>query len=183
VSAEVTGVIPLETQSYSVIGQSADRRIHIGFGTNDSPPRTLGSKGDEEYLSETEKAESEESQVEYDDQPDDTATVSAHDFDEFESYVSLDAEDIHTESGINGVNEEDLGDNVSTTVPYTNYTTSSGRRRSSHRHRHRSSQKNPTSPTASSVFTETTSSSTTKSGHRRKRRRNGSKHSSCHTKS
>lgn len=171
-----------------IIRQSADRWIHIGFGANESPPRTLGFRGDEEgnssneYLSETEKAESEESEAENVEQPDDTATVSAQGFDEFESYVSLDAEDIHAKSGINGVHEEDLGNNVSTTVSYTNCMTSSGRRGSSHRRRHRSSQQNPSSPTASSVFTVTTSSSTTKNGHRRKRtRRKGSKHSSRHT--
>ncbi|KAM0107736.1 hypothetical protein ACP6JB_006636 [Aspergillus fumigatus] len=87
------------------------------FGANESPPRTLGFRGDEEgnssneYLSETEKAESEESEAENVEQPDDTATVSAQGFDEFESYVSLDAEDIHAKSGINGVHEEDLGNN------------------------------------------------------------------------
>ncbi|KAF4265216.1 hypothetical protein KXV56_004127 [Aspergillus fumigatus] len=89
------------------------------FGANESPPRTLGFRGDEEgnasneYLSETEKAESEESEAENVEQPDDTATVSAQGFDEFESYVSLDAEDIHAKSGINGVHEEDLGNNLS----------------------------------------------------------------------
>ncbi|KOC12960.1 hypothetical protein AFLA70_745g000251 [Aspergillus flavus AF70] len=78
------------------------------FSANESPPRTLGSKGDEdgnssnEYLSETEKAESEESEVENVEQPDDTATVSVQDFDEFESCLSFDAEDLYTESGING---------------------------------------------------------------------------------
>ncbi|KAH3267987.1 hypothetical protein KXW23_007792 [Aspergillus fumigatus] len=97
----------------------------IGFGANESPPRTLGFRGDEEgnasneYLSETEKAESEESEAENVEQPDDTATVSAQGFDEFESYVSLDAEDIHAKSGINGVHEEDLGNNVSTTIKPT----------------------------------------------------------------
>ncbi|KAH3189183.1 hypothetical protein KXV92_004278 [Aspergillus fumigatus] len=95
------------------------------FGANESPPRTLGFRGDEEgnssneYLSETEKAESEESEAENVEQPDDTATVSAQGFDEFESYVSLDAEDIHAKSGINGVHEEDLGNNVSTTIKPT----------------------------------------------------------------
>ncbi|GAB1207437.1 hypothetical protein APSETT445_006154 [Aspergillus pseudonomiae] len=106
---------PEEIQPFTIY---CDKRIQIVFGANESPPRTLGSKGDEdgnssnEYLSETEKAESEESEVENVEQPDDTATVSVQDFDEFESCLSFDTEDIYTESGTNGVNDEDIGDNT-----------------------------------------------------------------------